>query len=208
MGTHSAFGEGSHTTAHTPKQEPSLSRPQCGFVLSVKFLLFHHAFIYIHFPVLCEPSTPADEKKSAKLPSQFYLRPPLVAFFSLSHKRPTFAFMGKNGYTLGFWRRIAHKGLHAETRGVLDGGAVTTLGLFHTFRKPCVAGCQNGKLCRFQALVGGHSRKTQRACGTAMHSCASLFRGVAAPLGCVIFFTSVEIAASTPCAQDLSACAR
>ena len=117
MGTHSAFGEGSHTTAHTPKQEPSLSRPQCGFVLSVKFLLFHHAFIYIHFPVLCEPSTPADEKKSAKLPSQFYLRPPLVAFFSLSHKRPTFAFMGKNGYTLGFRRRIAHKGLHAETGG-------------------------------------------------------------------------------------------
>ena len=30
------------------------------------------------------------------------------------------------------------------------------------------------------------SRKTQRACGTAMRSCASLFRGVAAPPGCVI----------------------
>ena len=30
------------------------------------------------------------------------------------------------------------------------------------------------------------SRRTQRACGTAMRSCASLFRGVAAPLGCVI----------------------
>ena len=26
-----------------------------------------------------------------------------------------------------------------------------------------------------------------------MHSCASLFRGVAAPLGCVIFFAFVEI---------------
>ena len=30
------------------------------------------------------------------------------------------------------------------------------------------------------------SRRTQKACGTAMRSCASLFRGVAAPLGCVI----------------------
>ena len=30
------------------------------------------------------------------------------------------------------------------------------------------------------------SRRTQRACGTAMRSCASLSRGVAAPLGCVI----------------------
>ena len=34
-----------------------------------------------------------------------------------------------------------------------------------------------------------------------MRLCASLSRGVAAPLGCVIFFTSVEIAACTPCVQ-------
>ena len=31
-----------------------------------------------------------------------------------------------------------------------------------------------------------YSQRTQKACGTAMRSCASLFRGVAAPLGCVI----------------------
>ena len=31
-----------------------------------------------------------------------------------------------------------------------------------------------------------YSRRTQKACGTAMRLCASLFRGVAAPLGCVI----------------------
>jgi len=42
-------------------------------------------------------------------------------------------------------------------------------------------------------LGRGKSRRTQRACGTAMRSCASLFRGVAAPLGCVIFFAFVEI---------------
>ena len=30
------------------------------------------------------------------------------------------------------------------------------------------------------------SRRTQKACGTAMRLCVSLFRGVAAPLGCVI----------------------
>ena len=48
----------------------------------------------------------------------------------------------------------------------------------------------------------------QRACGTAMRLCVSLSRGVAAPLGCVIFFASVEIAVCTPCAQGLSACTR
>ena len=35
-------------------------------------------------------------------------------------------------------------------------------------------------------LGRGYSRRTQRAFGTAMRSCASLLRGVAAPLGCVI----------------------
>ena len=34
----------------------------------------------------------------------------------------------------------------------------------------------------------GCSQRTQRACGTAMRLCVSLSRGVAAPLGCVIFF--------------------
>ena len=34
----------------------------------------------------------------------------------------------------------AHSGLHGETGGVLGGGGITTLGAFHTFRKPCVAG--------------------------------------------------------------------
>ena len=32
---------------------------------------------------------------------------------------------------------------------VRGGGGITTLGAFHTFRKPCVARYQNGKLCRF-----------------------------------------------------------
>ena len=45
------------------------------------------------------------------------------------------------------------------------------------------------------------SRRTQRAFGTAMRLCVSLSRGVAAPLGCVIFFASAEVAACTPCAQ-------
>ena len=50
------------------------------------------------------------------------------------------------------------------------------------------AGCQNGVLCRFGILAGRCSRRTQKAFGTAMRLCASLSRGVAAPLGCVIFF--------------------
>ena len=68
-----------------------------------------------------------------KLPAQRCSKPHFIAFFSLSHKRPTFAFTGESGYTLGFRRRIAHKGTHGETRGVSDGGGITTLGAFRTF---------------------------------------------------------------------------
>ena len=64
-----------------------------------------------------------------KLPAQRCSKP----FFNFSHKRPTFAFTSESGYTLGFRRRIAHSGLHAETRGVSDGGGITTLGAFRTF---------------------------------------------------------------------------
>ena len=41
------------------------------------------------------------------------------------------------------------------------------------------------------------SRRTQKAFGAAMRLCASLLRGVAAPLGCVIFFVSAEIGICT-----------
>ena len=68
-----------------------------------------------------------------KLPSKRCYKPLFIPFFNVSHKRPMFAFAGENGYTLGFRRRIAHSGLHAETGGVSDGGGITTLGAFRTF---------------------------------------------------------------------------
>ena len=50
-------------------------------------------------------------------------------------------------------------------------------------------------------LGRGYSRRTQRAFGTAMRLCASLFRGVAAPLGCVICLQLGDVAVFLLCAQ-------
>ena len=50
-------------------------------------------------------------------------------------------------------------------------------------------------------LGRGCSRRTQRASGTAMRLCASLSRGVAAPLGCVIFLQFGDVAVFSLCAQ-------
>ena len=120
-----------------------------------------------------------------KLPPQRCFKPLLIPIFNFSHKRPTFAFTSESGYTLGFQRKIAHKGTHGETGGVLGGG------WYHYPRSvPHVSETLRGQGVERQTLpllgLGrGHSRRTQRACGTAMRLCASLFRGIAAPLGCV-----------------------
>ena len=132
---------------------------------------------------------------------QLYLRPSFIVFFSLSHKWPMFAFTSESGYTLGFRRKIAHKGTHGETGGVLGGG------WYHYPRSvPHVSETLRGQGVERQTLpllgLGrGCSRRTQKAFGTAMRLCASLFRGVAAPLGCVIFSVSVEIYGFTPRTQ-------
>ena len=116
-----------------------------------------------------------------KLPPQRCSKP----FFNFSHKRPTFAFTVESGYTLGFRRKIAHNGSHGETRGVSDGGAIITLDTSCTFTNIPGPGVRTAN---FAALGSwpGVLPKTQRAFGTAMRLCASLSRGVAAPLGCVI----------------------
>ena len=121
-----------------------------------------------------------------KLPPQRCFKPLLIPIFNFSHKWPTFAFTGESGYTLGPAQRIAHNGTHGETRGVSDGGwylyPQTVLRVSETLR---------GQVSERQTLplwgLGRRrSRRTQSACGTAMRSCVSLFRGVAVPLGCVI----------------------
>ena len=120
-----------------------------------------------------------------KLPSQRCPQPLLIPIFNFSHKWPTFAFTGESEYTLGPAQRIAHNGTHGETGGVQMG--VVSL------PSACSARSQTspGRVSERQTLpllgLGrGCSQRTQKAFGTAMRLCASLFRGVAAPLGCVI----------------------
>ena len=97
-------------------------------------------------------SVPANIAK--KLPLQLRPKPLFIAFFSLSHKRPTFAFTGESGYTLGFRRRIAHNGPHGETGGVSDGGGITTLGAFRTFTNIPGPGIRTASFAAFGAWSG------------------------------------------------------
>ena len=121
--------------------------------------------------------------------------------FNFSHKWLTVAFASKSGVHTRLRQQDRTQRLTRRNRAVSDGGAITTLGAFCAVRKPCVARCQNGVLCRFGILAGRCSRRTQKAFGTAMRLCVSLSRGVAAPLGCVICLQLGDVAVFSLCAQ-------
>ena len=101
-------------------------------------------------------------------------------------KPPTFAFTDESRYTLGFRRKIAHSGSHGETRGVSDGGGITTLGPFRTFTNIPGPGIRTANFAAFVSWSGGtpegHREPSEQRCAYACR-CSE---GVAAPLGCVI----------------------
>ena len=100
----------------------------------------------------------------------------------LRHKRLTFASADKSGYTLGFLRKIAHNGSHGET-GAFRTGPLS-LPSTRTARSRKSPGRVSER--RTSPLLGldrGHSRRTQKAYGTAMCLCASLSRRRRGPAG-------------------------
>ena len=94
----------------------------CGPLSVLKSNGFHHSEnLPVKF-VFSSKTVPANIAQ--KLPSQRCSQPFLIAFFNFSHKRPTFAFTGKSGYTLAFANRIAHSGSPTETGGRFGRGAL------------------------------------------------------------------------------------
>ena len=122
-----------------------------------------------------------------KLPPQVLSQIVFHPVFQLLAQMAHVCLHSESGYTLGFRRKIAHNGSHGETRGVSDGGGITTLGPFRTFTNIPGPGIRTAYFASFGAW-SGVLPKNAGSLGTAMRLCVSLFRGVAAPLGCVIFF--------------------
>ena len=143
VGTHSAFRERSHTAAYTPKQG-RLRRGRYHYPRRIPHVHEHPRAgcqngVLCRFWVLAGGALPKNAESLRS--SDALMRVAVPRRRSPAGLRDLFRFCRNCGlYTLGSPRKIAHKGLHGETRGVLDGGAITTLGAFRTFRKPCVAG--------------------------------------------------------------------
>ena len=163
VGTHSPSSTGSHTRAHTAKQGPSLSRPQCGLCCQRNFF-YSATLLYTYISrFFVNPQHQQMRKIWQSCCHKFY---PQTAFHRV------FQLLAQTAHVRFHERKGVHTRLSEKNRtqrhtrrntGVSDGGGITTLGAFRTLRKPCVAGCQNGNLCRFWVLAGGCSRRTQRA---------------------------------------------
>ena len=176
VGTHSAFGERSHTAAHTPKQEPSLPRPQCGFVPPAKFFLFRHAFI------------------SATVLSQTIFHRDFQLLPQTAHVR----FHRRKWVHTHLCSKDRTQGLTRRNRGCFGWGWHHYPRYeLHVHEHPR-AGYQDGKLCRFGVLAGGALEERRKPAGQRCAYACRCPTGVAAPPGCVIFFVSVEVAACTP----------
>ena len=108
----------------------------------------------------------------------------------------------------GLWRDTHHpipeprtQRLTGRNKGVSSGGGITTLGPFCAVQKPCVAGCQNGILCRFRVLVGCAPEECREPAGQRCAYARRCSAGVAAPLGCVICLQLGDVAVFSLCAQ-------
>ena len=66
---------------------------------------------------------------------------------------------------LGFAQRIAHSGLHAETGGISDGGAVTTLGSFRTFTNIPGPGVRTAYFAALGSWPGGALEERRKPSG-------------------------------------------
>ena len=119
----------------------------------------------------------------------------------LRHKQPTLAFSGENGYTRHPSPEPRTQRLTRRNTGRFGWGRY-----YYPRSVSHVSETLRGQVSERQALpllgLGrGRSQRTQRAFGTAMRLCASLSRGVAAPLGCVICLQFGDVAVFSFCAQ-------
>ena len=152
---------------------------------------FHHSEnLPVKF-VFSSKTVPANIAQ--KLPSQRCSQPFLIPLFNFSHKRPTFAFTSKSGYTLTFANRIAHSGSQGETQGIPDGAAITTPGAFRTFTNIPGPGIRTANFAVLGSWPGGAPKErrepSEQRCAHA-HRCSE---GVAALLDCVILFLLSEL---------------
>ena len=115
---------------------------------------------------------------------KFYPQP----LFNFSYKRPTFAFTSESGPHTRLSEKDRTQRLTRRNTGRFRWGVVSLPSERSARSQTSPGRVSERRTLLLWELGQVRSRRTQKASGTAMRLCASLSRGVAAPLGCVIFF--------------------
>ena len=151
VGTHSAFGEGSHTAAYTAKQGPSLPRPQRGFVLPVKFF-YSATLLYTYI-----------SRFSVNLhyQQQFYLRPSFIAFFTFRTNGPRSLSRAKAG-TRSALLKESHTAAYTPKHGAFRMGALLLPSERSTrFGNPAWPGFKTANFAAFGSWSGVLSKNAE-----------------------------------------------
>ena len=153
---------------------------------SAKVLLVLHAFIYIHFPVHCEPSTPAEEKNLSKLPPQTLSQTIFHRVFQLLPQTAHVCFHSRKRVHTRLRQQDRTQRLTRRNRGRFEWGR-------YLYPRSVLRGSETlrGRVSERQTLplLGldrVYSRRMQRAFGTAMRIMHVAAPRRAAPLGCAI----------------------
>ena len=96
-----------------------------------------------------------------KLPPQRCSKPHFIAFFNLSHKRPTFAFVGESGYTRHPSPEPRTQRLTRRNMGVSDGGGIITLDTSCTFTNTPGPGIRTANFAAFGPWPGALSKNAE-----------------------------------------------
>ena len=95
----------------------------------------------------------------------------------------------------------SHTAAHTAKHGAFRMGVVSLLSERSARSQTSPGRVSERRTLPLWGLGQGCSQRTQRAFGTAMRLCASLSRGVAAPLSCVICLQLGDVAVFSLCAQ-------
>ena len=151
-----------HTRAHTPKQEPSLLRSQCGFVPSVKFFLFRHTFIYIHFPVLCEPHYISRGKNSGKVAAISFIPNRFSFRFSTSRTNGSRSLSQTKASTHSAFGEKSHTSAYTAKHGAFRMGALLLPSERSTrFGNPAWPGFKTANFAAFGSWPGVLSKNAE-----------------------------------------------
>ena len=174
---HTRLCSKNRTQRHTRRNRgPSLPRPQRSLVLPAISLLFHHAFIYIHFPVPCEPPSSSRGGNSSKtavtnaVPDRFSSR-----FSTSPTNGPRSLSQAKAGTPSAFGEK-SHTRAHTAKQVAFWMGVVSLPSeRFTRFGNPAWPGIRKANFAAFGSWPGVLSKNTE-----SLRSSDALMR-VAAP---------------------------